>query len=118
MAKKETTIEEDFETLLSRIEKGILNSSRSVSVKDRSRFCDGVARCSVIVLEKRSYAGVSMNITLFQNGDSPVQLTAITSAGSNAVMNSINTKEEKTFLNVLKDVLGIDVHHWYDEETE
>lgn len=43
--------------------------------------CDG-ARCSVRVFERYSYMGgnrVSLNVTLFQNGNSPIQLSAITS---------------------------------------
>ena len=85
MAKIERSINEDFDQLLSNIENGILNSSISATLEDASDFQSGTARCSVRIFERYSYAGgnrVSLNITLFQNGEDPVQLSAITAGGS------------------------------------
>ena len=81
MAKFEQSINGDFEQLLKTIENGILGGNVSASLEDSSDFCDGDARCSVRVFERYSYAGgnrVSMNVTLFQNGNGPINLSAIT----------------------------------------
>lgn len=108
MAKIERTIDEDFDTLLSRIENGILHRSVSASLEDSSDFQSGTARCSVRVFERYSYMGdnrVSLSVTLFQNGGSSVQLSAITSGGSQAVFFKINTFGEEAFLNRLIELL-------------
>ena len=46
-----------------------------------------------------------MNITLFQNGDEPVHLSAITSGGSQAAFFKINTFGEEAFLDKLKEII-------------
>jgi len=109
MAKIERSINEDFDQLLSNIENGILNSSISATLEDASDFQSGTARCSVRIFERYSYAGgnrVSLNITLFQNGEDPVQLSAIT-AGSQAVFFKINTLGEEAFLDKLIELLDV-----------
>ena len=66
------------------------------------------ARCSVRVFERYSYSGgnrVSLNVTLFQNGDEPIQLSAITAGGSQATFFKINTWSEEAFLDKLKELL-------------
>ena len=81
MAKIERSINEDFDQLLSNIENGILNSSISATLEDASDFQSGTARCSVRIFERYSYAGgnrVSLNITLFQNGEDSVHQQSIT----------------------------------------
>ena len=98
MAKIERYINEDFDQLLSKIENGIINGSVSATL----------ARCSVRVFERYSYAGgnrVSLNITLFQNDKDPVQLSAITAGGSQAVFFKINTWGEEAFLDKLIELL-------------
>ena len=108
MAKLEQTVRGDFQTILRRIEKGILNGSISASLEDSSDFTDGAARVSVRVFERYSYMGnnrVSLNVTLFQVGDGPVRLSAITSGGSQAVFFKINTFGEEAFLDKLREVL-------------
>ena len=60
------------------------------------------------VFERYSYAGgnrVSMNVTLFQAGDGPAQLSAITAGGSQAVFFKINTWGEESFLDTLRALL-------------
>ena len=109
MAKLERSINENFDQLLLNIESGILNSSMSASLEESSDFRSGSARCSVRVFERYSYTGgnrVSMSVTLFQNGeDDPVQLSAITAGGSQAVFFKINTWGEEAFLVKLSEVL-------------
>lgn len=109
MAKLERSINENFDQLLLNIESGILNSSMSASLEESSDFRSGSARCSVRVFERYSYTGgnrVSMSVTLFQNGeDDPVQLSAITAGGNQAVFFKINTWGEEAFLDKLSEVL-------------
>ena len=108
MAKFEQSINGDFEQLLKTIENGILGGNVSASLEDSSDFCDGDARCSVRVFERYSYAGgnrVSMNVTLFQNGRGPINLSAITSGGSQAMFFKVNTWGEEAFLDKLIELL-------------
>ena len=66
-------------SLITRIEHGILQGSMSASLEDSSDFTDGAARCCHRVFERYSALGknrVSMSITLFKNGNSPVYLIA------------------------------------------
>ena len=108
MAKLERTLSGDFNQLIKKIETGILNGSMSASLEDSSDFYSGDARCSVRVFERYSYAGgnrVSMNVTLFQNENDEIRLSAITSGGSQAVLFKINTWGEEAFLDKLKEIL-------------
>ena len=108
MAKLERTLNGDFNQIIKKIENGILNGSMSASLEDSSDFYSGDARCSVRVFERYSYAGgnrVSMNVTLFQNGNDEIRLSAITSGGSQAVLFKINTWGEETFLDKLRELL-------------
>lgn len=108
MAKLEETRYEDFDRLLQRLEQGILEGSLSASLEDASDFRSGSARCSVRVFERYSYIGsnrVSLTLTLFQNGDEPVRLSAITAGGSQAIFFKINTWGEEAFLDKLREIL-------------
>ncbi len=108
MAKLEQTLNGDFTQWISKIEDGILNGSISASLEDSSDFCSGEARCSVRVFERYSYAGsnrVSLSVTLFQNGEGPIKLSAITSGGSQAMFFKINTLGENAFLDKLRALL-------------
>ena len=108
MAKLERTLSGDFNQLIKKIETGILNGSMSATLEDSSDFYSGDARCSVRVFERYSYAGgnrVSMTVTLFQNGNDEIRLSAITSGGSQAVLFKINTWGEEAFLDKLKEIL-------------
>ena len=108
MAKLERTLNGDFEQLLKKIENGILNGSIYASLEDSSDFRMGDARCSVRVFERYSYAGgnrVSLNVTLFQNGNDEICLSAITAGGSQAMFFKINTWGEEAFLDKLKELL-------------
>lgn len=108
MAKLEKTVNGDFYQLLHKIEDEIMNGSVSASLEDSSDFRSGDARCSVRVFERYSYAGgnrVSLSVTLFQNGDGPINLSAITAGGSQALFFKINTWGEEAFLDKLRELL-------------
>ena len=108
MAKLERNLNGDFNEIIRRIETGILNGSMSASLEDSSDFRGTTARCSVRVFERYSYSGgnrVSMNVTLFQDGDGPIHLSAITAGGSQATFFKINTLGESAFLDKLREIL-------------
>ena len=108
MAKLEQIIHGDFDQMLQRIETGIMGGSISASLEDASDFCDRGARCSIRVFERYSWSGsnrVSLNLTLFQNGDSDIYLSAITSGGSQALFFKLNTFGEEAFLDKLRELL-------------
>ena len=108
MAKLEHTLNGSFNQWLSRIEDGILNGSMSASLEESSDFRSGDTRCSVRVFERYSYAGgnrVSLSVTLFQNGDGPINLSAITAGGSQALFFKVNTWGEEAFLDKLRELL-------------
>ncbi len=108
MAKLEHILSGSFHQWLNRIEDGILNGSMSATLEDSSDFQSGDARCSVRVFERYSYAGgnrVSLNVTLFQKGDEPIHLSAITAGGSQALFFKLNTLGEESFLDKLKELL-------------
>lgn len=108
MAKLEETRYEDFDRLLQRLEQGIIEGSLSATLEDASDFRSGSARCSVRVFERYSYIGsnrVTLTLTLFQNGDEPVRLSAITAGGSQAIFFKINTWGEESFLDKLREIL-------------
>ena len=107
MAKLERELNSDFNELLNRIERGIMNGSATASLEDSSDFIGENARCSVRVFERYSAMGsnrVSLNVTLFQNENEPVKISAITSGGSQAMLFKINTFGESAFLDCLKEI--------------
>lgn len=108
MAKLERTLHGDLDQILRKIEDGILNGSFSASMEDGSDLQSGSARCAVRVFERYSFSGgnrVSLNVTLFQNGDGPIQMSAITAGGSQATFFKINTIGEEAFLDKLLEIL-------------
>lgn len=108
MAKLECTVTGDFDSVLTKIVDGIDNSSFTSSLEDGSDYTFGDVRCSVRVFERYSYMGqnrVSLNLTLLQVGNAPIQLSAITSGGSQAMFFKINTFGEESFLEALKSIL-------------
>jgi len=108
MAKLEKMVKGDFNQLLRKIENGIINGSVSASLEDSSDFISGDARCSVRVFERYSYTGnnrVSLSVTLFQNGDEPIHVSAITAGGSQAMFFKLNTWGEEAFLDKLRELL-------------
>jgi len=108
MAKLERTLNGDFNSILKRITDGIMSGSISASLEDSSDFRSGDARCSVRVFERYSSMGgnrVSLSVTLFQNGNDAIRLSAITSGGSQAMFFKVNTWGEEAFLEKLEELL-------------
>ena len=109
MAKAERNLHGDFLNILNTLTDGILNGSVSATLEDESFFKSGSALCAVRVFERYSYSGgnrVSMTLTLFQGAaDEPIQLSAITSGGSQAMFFKINTWGEEAFLDKLLELL-------------
>ena len=109
MAKAERNLHGDFLNILNTLTDGILNGSASATLGDESLFKSGSALCAVRVFERYSYSGgnrVSMTLTLFQGAaDEPIQLSAITSGGSQAMFFKLNTWGEEAFLDKLLELL-------------
>ena len=107
MAKLERQLVGDFDQILAKISKGILDGSMSATLEESSDFRIGNARCSVMVFERYSYTGgnrVSMSVTLFEN-DGVIYLTGITSGGSQALFFKVNTFGEEAFLEKLNKII-------------
>ncbi len=108
MAKFEKTINDDFQQIISKIESEIMNGSLTATMEDSSDFVGDGARCSVRVFERYSAWGgnrVSLNVTLFQSGDGPIHISAITSGGSQALLYKWNTLGEEAFLDKLREII-------------
>ena len=109
MAIFEKTIQnKKFDQLLWKLENEIPASSWSAELEAGSDFKEGDARCSVRVFERYSVMGgnrLSLALTMFQNGDSPIRLSAITAGGSQAVFFKVNTLGEESFFSILFPIL-------------
>lgn len=105
MAIFEKTIRnQNFDTLLRKLEHAIPDSSWSAELEAGSDFKEG----SVRVFERYSMVGgnrLSLTLTLFQNGDGPIRLSAIAAGGSQAVFFKMNTLGEDAFLKDVKQLL-------------
>ena len=111
MAKLERTVDHwQMDCLMQQLEEKILSNSLSANLEAGSDFEDGDARCSVRVFERYSMMGLSLNVTMFQQGNSPIRLSMITAGGSQAVFFKVNTFGEEAFLtdvtNLLNGILG------------
>lgn len=107
MAKLEKHMHGDFDSLLRKLDDGILSGSMSASLEDGSDFSCGDVRCAVRVYERYSWTGgnrLSMTITLFGNGED-LFLSAITSGGSNAMFFKMNTIGEDAFLDTVLNII-------------
>lgn len=108
MAKLEKVIDGDFDALLARIERGLLEGGVSAAPEDSSDFREGGARCSVRVFERFSYTGANrlrMNLTLFQGCGGPVHLSAVTAGGGPAPFVRTGAWGEEAFLEKLRKLL-------------
>ena len=107
MAKFEKVLRGDFDTILRKVERAVMDGSVSASLEDSADYRTPQGRCSVRVFERYSYTGgnrVSMSVTLFQSGGA-VHLCAITSGGSQGMFFKLNTWGEEAFLATLEDAL-------------
>ena len=78
---EKTILNKNFDKLLRKLENEIPDSSWSEDLEAGSDFKEGGARCSVRVFERYSMMGgnrLSLTLTMFQNADSPIRLSAIT----------------------------------------
>ncbi len=108
MAQLVETLNGNFNQILNKIETGILGGSISASLEASNDFFEGDSKCSVRVFERYSYIGsnrLSMSVTLFQSGNGPIHLCAVTSGGSQAVFFKINTFGEEAFLDKLREII-------------
>ena len=106
MAKLEQQIYGNFDDILDRIDRAVLDSGVSADFEDGSDWSSGGVRCAVRVYERYSAIGgnrVSMNVTLVGEGDR-LFLSAITSGGSQAMFFKINTWGEDAFLDCLREL--------------
>ena len=107
MAKLEKRIHGNFDTVLAMLDDSILSRSMSATLEDSSEFESDGVRCAVRVYERYSWTGgnrLSMTLTLFGRG-SELQLSAITSGGSNAMFFKMNTIGEDAFLSTLQEII-------------
>ena len=107
MAILEKKYRGDFDALLRKVEKAVLDGSVSATLEESADYRTPQGRCSIRVFERYSYAGgnrVSMSVTLYQSGSS-IRLCAITSGGSQAVFFKVNTFGEESFLETLIEAL-------------
>ena len=108
MAKLVTRINGNFDQIRVKIQEGVLNASVSATLEDSWSMKDGNSQIAVMVFERYSYFGgnrVSMNVTLYQEGNGPIHLCAITSGGSQALFFKVNTIGEENFLDTLREIL-------------
>lgn len=107
MSKYTTHIKGDFYSTLSHLHRSILDASSTSSFEDGAEFeIDGV-KCVTRVYERYSFMGgnrCSMSLTLCGK-DGDVNVTAITSGGSQAMLFKINTIGEEAFLQTLIDAV-------------
>ena len=108
MAKLERILQGDFRGILKTIEDGVVHGSWTAELEESSDFSGENSKCSVRVFERYSYSGsnrVSLSVTLYQEGDGPIHLSAITSGGSQAMFFKINTWGEEAFLDNFEDII-------------
>lgn len=107
MAKLERTFTGDFDSVLARLDRGVLNGSMSATLEDSTSFTMGNTRVAVRMYERYSAMGgnrVALCLTLVGEGEN-LHLTAITAGGSQAMFFKINTWGEESFLDTLRDVV-------------
>ncbi len=100
MAQYTNHFNANFDRLLRYIEESVLQGSVSASKEGEADFDFGEVRCATRVYERYSMMGsnrLSLSVTLFGK-DGDVQLSAITSGGSQAMFWKINTWGEESFL--------------------
>ena len=107
MAKLERSLTGDFDLVLARLDRGVLDASISATLEDTAAFTMGTARVAVRMYERYSWLGnnrVAMCLTLVGEGEN-LRLTAITAGGSQAMFFKVNTWGEESFLDTLADVV-------------
>ena len=107
MAIVQRSFKGDFDALLAKVERAVMNGSASATLEEAADYQTPQGRCSVRVFERYSWSGgnrVSMSVTLFQAGED-IQLCAVTSGGSQGMFFKLNTWGEEAFLDTLREEL-------------
>jgi len=107
MAIFEKTFCGDFDEILTKVEKAVLNKSISARLRYAADYLTEPGRCSVRLYERYSITsahGVGMNVTLFQAGEE-IQLCAVTNGSDYLIETNESTWGEKAFLETLVDAL-------------
>ena len=107
MAKFEGSYVGDFDQFLEILNDEILSGSMSASFEDSSEFEMNDVRCAVRVYERYSYSGgnrLSASITAVCH-DNDIEVSAITTGGSSALMFKINTLGEDSFLDKVAEAI-------------
>ena len=89
-----------FDDLVGYIEEAAAHGSATASLEGREDLTCGNVRCAVRVFERYSFLGgnrLSLGVTVFGT-DGDIQLTAVTSGGSQAMFFKVNTFGEGAFL--------------------
>ena len=89
------------------IREQILRGSATATLEDESHFLVNGVECETLVFERFSAMGsnrVSLTVTLVAHGDT-VQVSGITSGGSQALFWKINTLGENAFLDKFIEAL-------------
>lgn len=108
MAKIEVSLKGQIDDILNFISDGIVNGSFSAQLVDSSNFVGANSRCAVLVFERYSYTGknrVSLTVTLYQERDGAINLSGITSGGSQGLFFKFNTIPEDAFLEKLVEIV-------------
>ncbi len=108
MAQYTDHLHVNFDRLARYIEDSVLSGSVSATKEGGSDFESGGVRCVTQVYERYSWAGnnrLSLCVTLFGR-DGDVQLSAVTSGGSQAMFMKLNTWGEESFLKQFVDQLA------------
>lgn len=108
MIKIEKKLYGDYDTILQKIEKGILKSSFSATLEAKKDFKDLNTRCSVRIFERYSTFGknrVSLTISLFEDSSKNIEIFGVASGGSNGIFIKVNDIGESSFIEVLEDVI-------------
>lgn len=107
MAKLERSLRGDFDTVLERLHRGVMDASVTASCEEETETSlDGV-RCVSRMYERYSAFGgnrVAMCVTLLGQGDR-LWVSAMSAGGSQAMFLKVNTWGEESFLETLSDVL-------------
>lgn len=105
MAKFEHSLKGDITDFVAYMDKKILSGSMSASYIDGSYYEHGASKSSLKVYERYSMTGKNrLSLTLMVSEvDGLLDVSLITSGGSQAVMFKINTFGEHSFLNKVSE---------------
>lgn len=105
MAKWEQSLSGDFHHFCSYLKRQIIEGSMSASLEDESYRTINDIHIGVLVFERYSVMGsnrVSLNVTVI-GADGRLDVIAITSGGSQAILFKVNTWGEESFLELFQN---------------